>query len=475
VAKPTINTSKVLLVFLAIFSAIFFGMASLTFVNMVNDHYIYLVAPIVGLFIALVFFYDRYIFFLLVILSRSSLDSAFNAIKFGNFGLGGVLNALIILIAILTLIEKPVKLQTDISGLKKAWIVYLGLAFISMFYAPSTVHSLKVFLILLSYASIFALGLHLVKTHEDFGKWIKAIALSSAIPVLYSLYSLAIGGGGLRLYRFEGLRLQGPFPHANTFSPYLALIIAVCFYLYKSKAEYISSSIRRLLPVYILILIGMLLMTKTRSAWVVTYLFFFFYAIVHERKFLILVIAVPLLALLSPDIQERIVDLTKGNDFGSTGYERLNSFAWRVKIWEDSINWMDKKRYLLGYGVSSFQQLSQKFAMANAFENQDFDINAHNIYVQTFFELGIVGLTALLYLLGKYFFKLVSLYRKNPLLLFTVIVIFIQFLLQSITDNLLDYLIVEWYMWFLIGITISKVSLDAASDKLVPQAQARAG
>lgn len=457
-SKLTFNTTKILLVFLAIFSGLFFGLVSLTFVQIVNTHYVYLLAPPAALLIALVFFFDRYVFFLLVILSRASLDAAFNAIKIGNFGLGAVLNALVILIALLTLFEKPVKLDINLASMKKLWALFLGLALLSLGYAPSLVPSLKVFMIYVSYASMLVLGLHLVKTSEEFGKWMKAIALSSIIPGIYCIYSILIGGGGFKLYRFEGWRLQGPFPHANPFATYIVLMISVCFYLYKSHAEYISKSLRKFLPLYILFLIGLLLMTKTRSAWIVTYLFFFFYAIFHERKFLIVVLATPFLALLIPEVQERIADLTTGNDFGATGYERLNSFAWRLNIWQDSIAWMEKKHYLFGYGVSSFQQYSQKFAMANTFQSQEFDINAHSIYVQTFFELGLIGLLVLLSLIFVIYKTLIKLYQRDKLLIFTVIAIFTQFFLQSFMDNLLDYLIVEWYMWFLIGISLAYVS-----------------
>ncbi len=466
-SKSTINTSKVLLVFLAIFSGLFFGLVSLTFLQIVNTHYIYLLAPPAALLIALIFFYDRYAFFFLVILSRASLDAAFNAIKIGNFGLGAVLNALVILIALLTLLEKPVKFDINLSSMKKAWIVFLALAFLSLSYSPSFVPSLKVFLIYVSYASMLALGLHLVKTSEDFGKWMKAIAFSSIIPGIYCIYSILIGGGGFKLYRFEGWRLQGPFPHANPFATYLVLMVSICFYLYKSKAEYVSNGIRRLLPVYVLFLLGLLLMTKTRSAWIVTYLFFFLYAFFHERKFLIVIIATPFLALLIPEVQERIADLTTGNDFGATGYERLNSFAWRLNIWQDSIAWMSKVHYLFGYGVSSFQQYSQKFAMANTFQSQEFDINAHSIYVQTFFELGIVGFIALLSLIVVVFKTLFKLYERDKLLVFTVIAVFTQFFLQSFMDNLLDYLIVEWYMWFFIGISIAYIDKKNTNYKMV--------
>lgn len=466
-AKLSINKPKIFLVLLAIFSGLFFGLVSLFYLQIIGEHYIYLAAPLFVLLIGLLFVADRYAFFFMVVITRASLDSIFNAIKIGNFGLGAVLNALVILIALLTLLEKPVKLNFDLINAKKAWVIFLGLSFVSVLYAPAFVSSLKLFLTYVSYASMFTLGFYLVKSPEDFSKWLKAIALSSLIPVAYSLFSLAIGGAGLKLYRYEGLRLQGPFPHANPFSAYLVLMTSVFFYIYKSKVVFNGNCIRKMLPIYLFILLGLLMMTKTRSAWAVTYLLFLFYGLVHERRFLILVFTLPFLGLLIPEIQDRVIDLTQGNNFGSTGYERLNSFAWRLQIWKDSIAWMAKSHYLFGYGVASFIHFSQDFAMANAFQTQDFDINAHNIYVQTFFELGVFGIVALIYLFFNYFKVFLGLYKSNPLLMFFVITIFCQFLIQSLTDNLLDYLIVEWYMWFFIGIALSYVIKFQTSSKTI--------
>lgn len=453
------NITKVSLILLAALSALFFGLVSLLLTQLVGENYIYLLSLPVAIVIGLTFVFDRYFFFLLVILSRSSLDVVFNTIKLGSFGIGAVLNALVILIAILTLFEKNEPLQQDVRGIKRAWVIFLTLSCLSLAYSPATLQSIKVFLIYVSYASMFFLGMRLVNSQKDFDKWIKAVALSSIIPILYGLFCIVFGGRGLAFSYQEGFRLRSTFPHPNPFAPYLVLMITICFYIYKSKITAIGPSIRRLLPFYILLLIGMLIMTKTRSGWVACYLFFFLYALLHERKYLFIVILAPFLALLIPEVQERVLDLTSDNDFGSSGYGRLNSYAWRVKIWSDSIAWMSKSHYLTGYGLYSFIHHSTSFAMANAFEKQEFDINAHNIYVQLFFELGIFGLMAFLYLIFQVLKKLLSIYQFNKLLVFTVIVILMEFAFMGYADNLLDYLVFNWYLWFTLGLTLSGARL----------------
>lgn len=458
--------SSVILLLLAIFAAIFFGLVSFVLISLVGKHYVYLFGLPVAFFIGIIFIFNRELFLLLVILTRSSLDVAFSAIKIGSFGLGAVLNALVILVALLIFFEKPVKLDTNSMDMKRCWFLFLTLGFISLFYTSAFVPGLKAFLTYVSYAAMLALGISAVKTEKDFSKWIRVIVLSSLIPIIYGVISLISGGRGVRYSIQEGLRLQSTFPHPNTLAPYLVLIISVTFFVYKSKLQIVSSSIRRFIPIYFLLLVVMLLMTKTRSAWAVCYLFFFMYGLLLERKFLVLVIVAPFLALFIPDVQDRILDLARDTDYGANGYGRLNSYAWRLKIWHDSINWMSPIHYIGGYGLTSFVHHSMDFGMANAFEKQDFEINAHNVYVQVFFEVGILGLLSFLYLILTHYKAMFKLYSRDKLLIFTAISIFTQFLMQAYSDNLLDYLIFQWYMWFFIGLCLAYASkLGIRHDK----------
>lgn len=467
-AKLTQNKSTILLLLIAVLSAFFFGLVSFALVSIVGKQYTYLLALPVALLIGLVFIFSRNFFLLVVLMARPSLDVVFEAIKIGSFGLGGILNGLMIIIAVLLYLENAHQLKSQAIEVKRAWLIFIILSFISLFYTPVFSMGLKTFLSYLSYAALFIIGLYSVKTEKDFEKWIKVIAISSLIPFLYGLKALAIGGGGLRDSIGEGLRLQSTFPHPNPFAPYMVLMITVCFYLYKSKILEAGSYVRKSLPVYILILIGMLVMTKTRSAWAACFLLFIAYGFLVERKFLIYVFIAPFLALLVPDIQDRLLDLTKNSDYGATGFGRLNSYAWRLKIWHDSIAWMTPAHYLGGYGLAAFVHHSMDFGMANAFQKATFEINAHNIVIQTFFNLGLLGLLSFIYLIYTPCRALFNLYIHNKLLAVTAFVVFVQFLMQGYSDNIWDYLIFEWYFWFFIGITLAYAGI-VRDKKLVEQ------
>lgn len=462
--RLSINKTNAILLLLATFSAFFFGLISFGLVAVFGKHYAYLAALPVAIILGLIFVFNRYFFFLLVVLSRSSLDSVFNAIKFGSFGLGAVLNALVILIAVLIFFERPLKYDIKFDSIKLSWTIFLTLAFVSIFYAPAFVPSLKVFLLFVSYCSMFTLGLYVIQKPEDLSKWLKVIVYSSFIPSVYAVFSMAFGTAGFYNSLNEGMRLQSTFPHPNTYAPYLVIVITVCFYLWRAKPALVSPSLRKLLPIYIVTLCFFLLMTKTRSTWAACYVLFFLYALVHERKFLIPVLAAPFLALLIPEIRDRVMDLAQRTDFGSNGYGSLNSYAWRKQVWADAINWMSKTHYIFGYGLASFIHYSTSIVKANAYQLQKVEINAHSVYVQLFFELGIVGVLAFLYLIYAHIRALLSVYNRNKLLIFMVLVTMVEFLFMSYSDNMIDYLIYEWYLWFTVGISLSSVKLSRQQE-----------
>lgn len=455
------NKSKIAFSLVASVSAVFFGLTSLVLVNLVGDHYTYLLSLPLFFVIAILFFADRHLFFLLVILARASLDAPLDSIKLGSFGLGAVLNALVIIIAFLSMIEERSAPISDLKQLKTSWVIFLMLSFISLLYSPMFLPSIKTFLLYVSYASMLYLGTSLVKSESDFGKWMKAIFYSSVIPVTYGLYCLAFGGqGGLRLSVEEGLRLQSTFNHPNSLSFYLVLIITITFYVYKTKPGYFPPTVIKALPVYMITLLGLLLMTKTRAAWAACGLFFLLYGLIFERKFLIILFTTSLLALLIPDVQDRLLDLQQGTNWGATGYERLNSYAWRVKYWSDALNWMSVSHYIQGYGLHSFLHFSTSFGMGNAHHLQTVEINAHSVYVLLFFELGTLGLLAFLFIIFSHLKALIRVYPYNKFLVFTVTVGLVEFLFECYSDNMLDYLNFDWYLWFLIGLTLKYVNIS---------------
>jgi O-antigen ligase len=462
----SLNFTKIAFVLFAIFSAMFLGIVSFVFVNMVGKHYSFLFTIPVGMMLCLLFVLNRYFFFSLVVITRASLDPVFDAVKLGSFGLGAVMNALVIVIALMMFLSREKNFTMKIPKLNISWAIFLLLSFISVLYAPNKLTSIKVSLQFVSYAAMFYIGVMLVKTHNDFGKWTRIVLYSSIIPSVYSIYSLLIKNNfGYKLYLGEGMRLLSTTNHPACYAFYLMLIISLCFYLIKVKADFINPTMHKVLPFYLLLLIGFMIMTKSRTGWMACGLYFMLYGFIFERKYLLYILGVSFLALLHPDVQSRLIDLQGGTSFGATGYERLNSFAWRLKYWADALNWMSPSHYLFGYGVAGFLHHSTDFGMANAFSKQDIEINAHNVYVQLFFEMGAIGVISFISIIASLIFELVKSYsRSHKLLIFTASIITFEYMFAGASDNLLDFLSYIWYHWFILGLILSYTKLESKSS-----------
>lgn len=439
-AKSVISFKAIAIVAIGLLVAVFIGIFVAFFGNAVGEHYGILIALPASMVIGFLFFFDRYLLFFLIIIFRSSLDNLLDATRLGSFGLGAVINALVILIAIIAVFERPNPVRKVV---KQTWLPFLAVITFELFIAPDKLIAIKTFLSLLSYTSIFALSIVLVTSQEQYLKWIKAVLYSSIIPVAYAFIDIA-KGGSIR-QASEGFRIASTFSHPNVFAFYLVLMISLAFYFFKSKNLHLPVFVRKSLPVYILTMIALLILTKTRSAWVACFFYFTMYALIYERKYLGFILLAPILGLMVPEIRDRFMDLAQGNE--AINNAKLNSYAWRKLIWESGFNYMEPIRYIYGYGLDAFRHFSKTFfIMAN-----DTELAAHNVYVQLFFDTGAIGIASFIWIYAKFVKVLIPYYKQNKLMVFSAIMFILEFAFECYSDNMLGYLALNWYLWFVLG------------------------
>jgi O-antigen ligase len=235
------------------------------------------------------------------------------------------------------------------------------------------------------------------------------------------------------------------------------LVISLGLYVLKSDATTLSTQNRLILTGYTFFMLALLMLTQTRSAWIACFSLFAVYGLIFERRYLLYLILIPLLALLIPSVRDRVLDLGAGNEV--VQYAKLNSFAWRVYIWESGLKWMRPEHYLLGYGIDSFQHYSPTFFPLAGKTN----FGAHNLYVQWIFELGALGLLAYLWLFGRLLWLLRKMLPIDKLGGFILISLVIQYLMVSFSDNMAAYLVFNWYFWFVAGSACAVVAADSRS------------
>jgi O-antigen ligase len=431
---------------LVLIGSLIVAAGSLVVVPIVMEKPILLLALPVALLIFVFMVLNIRVMFLVVILTRAMLDPilAMTQVDASGGGIGGLLNLFVIAMVFIQILKQPQVLQKNPFVLP--WLSFFGACFLSAVFADNRMAAIKLMLNLMTYAAVFFIPFFMVRSQVDKRYWVKVIFISTLAPVALALLGCVYHHPMLHVYG----RLKGTFAHSNILAMYLVFVITFCFYILRSRPIALSLLQRSWMWIYILIAVGVLIITETRSAWIAFALFFAMYGFFKERKILFLG-AIALTILLGlPAVQERLADLKEGT--GVRTNEKLNSMSWRFKMWEAATPLMLKKP-LTGYGLGSFQAMSRDFFDK---ANQDSGSPAHNVYVELLFETGIMGLITFLVLLFsilKTFFMRMTKSKGPPSMESAVFFSYlIAFMFISFSDNTLYYLSANWYMWFAFGL-----------------------
>lgn len=420
------------------------------FASIMGDQLSRLAALPAFLLLGVLLIYDYKKLLMLIILLRSAGDVVLESTQFSvggaHMGIGGLINLGVIMIACLLVLEKP---QVFPAWLARHWVPVLMMMGVSVIISPEKTDAVKVYLGMLSYFAIFIIAVHTVRSNEDFNNAIRLVLWSSLIPTLYSFVDVALH------MHDSSFRLQSTFAHANILAFYLTLILVLCLYVLKSPLFKITPLGRAVICCYTPLLLGQLLLTQTRSAWLACFLIFVLYALLFERKYLLYLLLVPLAVMSVPSVSDRLSALGQGNEV--VRYAHLNSFAWRLTLWESAIAWMEPMRLIYGYGLGGFVHYTQIFFELASGRNWD----AHNVYVQFLFDMGIVGLLCYLWLYARVLWTIQKFARMDRVSGFLLLTIIVQYLVVSFSDNMFRYLVVNWYFWFTMGGACSLVGLHS--------------
>jgi putative inorganic carbon (hco3(-)) transporter len=395
---------------------------------------------------------------LAIIVLRAGADPVFQNARFeGQGGLGGLVNLAVIVLALILVARNPDRVPRAAWW---AWIPFMTMQFIGVTYSPDPFQSLRLVLGQLSTFAMFLLAFHLVDDFKSFDKALRLVVLSSIPVAALTILAIVRGETFMALDGLETVsgRYSGPFSHPNILAFYLVSIISTLFYQGKRKRGEGYSSINLIPIAYMLVLLGLLYATKTRSAWVAAAFLFLLYGIFAERRYLIYLVAAPALAMFIPEFRDRILDLGQGNELVT--YGTLNSFAWRKLIWTTGLSWMEPSHYFAGYGGRGFVTKSVIFfPLAGGKE-----WGAHSVFVQIFFDLGVIGLFSFIWLFWATFRQMLPAFRKESILGIIFGSTLGSYLIVAYSDNMLDYLVFNWYFWFLMGAVCAIVGTQGRAN-----------
>jgi O-antigen ligase len=429
------------------------GLALPAFVGAMDDNIARSMALPAVLLLGLLLLYSRMLLLTMIMLLRSFGDVFFESTRVSlgamQIGVGGLINAFVILIALLLVAEKPSVIPKRVLAM---WGPFLVLALVSLAMAPVKGDATRAYLALISYFAIFVSAFYLVRSQDDFKRCVRIVLWSSVLPAIYALADIAVHGG---VTGPNGARLQSTFAHPNIFAFYLTLVVSLGLYVLKSASYSLATRNRVILTGYTFLMLALLVLTQTRSAWIACFSLFAAYGLFFERRYLLYLVLIPLLGLLIPSVRDRLLELGAGNEV--VQYAKLNSFAWRVYIWESGLNWMRPEKYLFGYGIDSFQHFSPTFFPLAGKTH----FGAHNVYVQWLFELGGLGLAAYLWLFGCLLWWLKKMLPIDKLGGVIVLSLVVQYLIVSASDNMISYLVFNWYFWLVAGSACAVVAVAA--------------
>jgi putative inorganic carbon (HCO3(-)) transporter len=413
-----------------------------------------------------VFLLDRPTLLYLILLFRAGLDPILDLTKLplggSGMGLGAVLNGLILVLTISMVIDKgSARLK-----LARVFVPFLLITLVGVVRSPMPPDAFKLFLSVVTAFSAFIIGSYLADEDGSPDKVMKLVLWSSFVPSAMGLVMWSTGfafSASQNFDAFEGAeanRFSGPFSHPNLLAFYCLLAIIALLYLWRSHRATNKGWVNVAAPLYLGVLIFFLLLTKTRSAWGACALVFFLYGLLFERRFLGYLALGLVLSTAVPSVQERIADVFQGTQY--VMYAKLNSYAWRALLWEQALNWMPASSYPFGNGLESFRFNSTEFFVLS---NRAM-IGAHNVYLEVFFELGVVGLMAWVALLLAPALKILPLLKTRRLLAACGLLLVVLYAVVCYSDNMLSYLVVNIYFWLMVGAIVGLAHYEAGQGKL---------
>ncbi|AWB20753.1 hypothetical protein DA075_07320 [Methylobacterium currus] len=377
-----------------------------------------------------------------ILLTRSALDPVFNLTKAGgleDMGVGASVNLAVLVVAAACVVTRP---RVSTAPTAALWLPLLLVCLVSSRFAPDPGTAIRLVMLLATHAAFCLLAFYFVRDLADLRRFLLLIVAGSIVPTLYAGLQLAMGWAE---FGDDGIRVYSSFPHPNIYAFYLMTVLAVVLTLLAGKSFALTPWLRRALVLYVPVLLGLLLLTKTRSAWAGAGLILVTHGLLFDRRTLLYFLGLPAALLAVPEFAERLADLQQGNTMDA--YEKLNSYAFRLLLWQGAMTWF-WERPLFGWGLSSFGHYVAQF-MPLRLENDTID--SHSVYVQFLFETGVIGFLAYLWLYARLFALIGQLILRGERWAWMLLAMTAGYLSMAYSDNMLYYLIPTWYMWFVLG------------------------
>ena len=335
-------------------------------------------------------------------------------------------------------------LPTMLLGCFGACILYAG---VTSYAFPSALLAMSLFLILMA---VFFVAKDAIDTEEKLNFVLWVLITVGALIALYAVYQYIIGvemdAAWVDEESFDiTTRAYATFSNPNVLGEYLILVGSLAAGMIWKMKNWCGRLYYT--GCFGVICLG-LVATGSRGAMLGLMFSAGLFVLLSEKRLIPLGVVLLLLMpfILPAGLWARIASSVTMSD---------SSSLYRVSIYTAALD-IIRHYWVTGIGIGAFNQIYPLFSFeaANAY-------HAHNLFLQEFIELGIVGFAVLVLLLLFFFQRLYSGMRTAPkrfrFLLGAIFGGFAGLLLQGLTDHLwFDYRIVLFF-WCFIGIGMATV------------------
>lgn len=295
-----------------------------------------------------------------------------------------------------------------------------------------------------------------IDNKKDFNILIVLLVLSATIVAMYGLYQFATGGVEMEAKWVDKTtnpdvqaRAYSVFGNPNIFAEYLIMIIPISVSLFwfskklHKKALFLVTS---------MVLALALLLSMSRGGWIGFAFSALVFILLVEKKLLLLAIPVGLggLFFLPDSILNRILSIVNFAD---------SSNDYRIRMWKITLE-LIKDNWLVGVG---FGHLPFKAAFGKYTRTMT-TYHAHNTYLETLAEMGIVGFIVFIFFLFVLFkYSIKKLVKENDkyikIISSGILAGLAAVLVHGLVENILYIARIITTFWILVGLILTLVQI----------------
>lgn len=315
----------------------------------------------------------------------------------------------------------------------------------------------------LSFILFYFVVVNTIRTKKQWSALIKSFLLSAFVVALYGIMQNFMGVQGAESWldedMFEGIRVRvySFFNNPNVLGEFLVLSIPLTAAMLWGKMK---GTYKALFGFILLSMALCMIFTWSRGAWLGVFFACALFFIIMDKRWVFLgvlaLLLLPLLMVLSGNttILERLL---------SVGNTADTSTAYRVSIWQASVQ-MIRDFWVSGIGIGSeaYKSVYPVYSMAGA----DFALHSHNLYLQVWVEMGIIGIVTLfsmVLMFVKQVFSdaVIGTHRtdSHAKLVIALGAGVVGFLLQGLTDYVWYNNKILMIFWIFLALGISGVNL----------------